>query len=67
MKKTPLKFRLIFILGILCSPISLMINRYYSLPDPILGFIQGVGIGLLLIFLVCGIRNKKFMGRNGIS
>ena len=58
MKKISLKFRLIFILGILCIPISLTLKQFYPIADAVFGFIQGMGIGLLLVFLTCVLKRK---------
>ena len=66
MKKVSPKLRLIFVLGIVCSPASQILNRYFSISDVFFGVIQGVGIGLLLIFIIQVIRDKKRQKQGGI-
>ncbi len=66
MKKVPQKLWLIFVLGMFCPAVSQILSRYFTISDTVLGIIQGIGIGLLLVFISNLIRFRKRQDKDGV-
>lgn len=64
MKKVPSKLWSVFVIGTLCLPASQILTRYFAISDAVLGILQGIGIELILVFIICVIKGKKRQGKD---